>query len=99
MNILLISQYVGVISILLLFLIKFYIAVDKQAFQKAGRVAILWTSIYVFFLFVLRLIQITNIANSNQLRIISGFTTIIPLIATVIQLWFNNNEIKKQEGV
>lgn len=81
------AQYIGVVSILVLFLFNFYIAVHIVSFRKSGRVALLWTTIYVLFLFCLRVIQLMNIATSEQLRIISGFTAVIPLVGVAYHLF------------
>lgn len=93
MNIVTIAQIIGVVSILLLFSLKFYIVVIDSAWHKSGRIAMLWTCIYVFFLFFLRLFALFELATTSQLRVISGFTSLIPLIAVVVHLFL----VKKQE--
>lgn len=87
MNIVLIAQIVGVASIFLLFVLKFWIAIDKRSSNQTLRTAILWTSIYIFFLFILRIFSIFNLATQDQLRVVGGFTSIIPLIAVICQLF------------
>jgi hypothetical protein len=81
-------QIIGTISLLLLFFIQFYMGINKSVFQKAGQTTLLWTSIYIFFLVFLRLLTLVHIGTTEQLRIISGFTSIIPLFFTLIQLFF-----------
>lgn len=85
------SQIVGTAAIFLLFVIKFYIAVTLKHFLRSGRVAILWTTIYVFFLFVLRLLGLFGIGSIDDLRIISGFSAIIPLIGVLSHLYLSRN--------
>ncbi len=89
MNIIYISQIIGTVSIFLLFVLNFYIAVNDKHFLRVGRVAILWTSIYVFFLFVLRLSNLLGIGTQDQLRVISGFSSLIPLLAVLSHLFLN----------
>lgn len=108
MNIVQISQIIGVVSILLLYLIDFYIVIHQPSFRKTGRIALFWTSVYVLFLFVLRAIQLTGIATQDVLRILAGLSTLIPLIAVVAHLWLNKKVadlgetdtiVSQQEGV
>lgn len=75
-----VAQWVGTISILALFIIKLIIVSNNKAWAKSGRVAVLWTTMYVFFLFVLRLVSITGAATTEELRIISGFSAVLPLL-------------------
>ena len=98
MNIVYLAQLTGVVAIFLLFSLKFWIAISPNSSKKTLRVAILWTSIYIFFLFVLRLLSLFNIGTLDQLRVISGFTSLIPLLAVVIQLFLNkklDEEVKE----
>lgn len=88
MSIVQIAQSIGVVSILLLFGIKFFIVIHTPSWQKTGRVAMLWTTIYVFFLFILRVLSAYDLATLDQLRIISGFSSLIPLIAVITHLFF-----------
>lgn len=94
MNIILLAQIIGTLSLLLLFCINFYIGIDIELFYKAGRVAILWTTIFIFFLFFLRLLSLLHIGTMQQLQIISGFTSPIPLIAVIVQLYLTS-KLKK----
>lgn len=82
-----IAQMTGVISVFLLFCLIFWLAIAPKTTKRTLRVAILWTTIYFFFLFVLRLLSLLHIGTIDQLRIISGFTSIIPLVAVVVQLF------------
>lgn len=88
MNIVEIAQITGVVSIFALFSINFYITVLDYAWRKSGRVAMLWTTVYIFFLFFLRGLSQINVGTTDQLRIISGFSSLIPLLAVVIHLFF-----------
>lgn len=90
MNIVTIAQITGVITIFLLFCLKFYIAVSPKSSTKLLRVAILWTSIYIFFLFIIRAISLSGIATLDQLRVISGFASVIPFLAVLAQLWLDS---------
>lgn len=101
MNIVKIAQTVGVVSILVLFILKFFIVVHTPSWKKSGRVAMLWTTIYVFFLFILRVLSTYNLASLEQLRIISGFSSLIPLLAVIIHLFFKkklDSEVKNAQG-
>lgn len=82
------AQTVGIISLLLLFGLEFFIVIHTPSFKKSGRIAMLWTVIYVFFLTALRVISFYKLATVDQLRVISGYSTIIPLVAVVIHLFF-----------
>ncbi len=83
-----IAQIVGVVSILALFSLKFFIVIHTPSFKKSGRIAMFWTVMYVFFLTALRLLNVFNLATQDQLRIISGWSTVIPLVAVIIHLFF-----------
>lgn len=89
MNLVEIAQLVGVVSIFLIFCLKLYIGLYLPAFKRAGRAAILWFTIYVFFLFVLRGISFLEWATMDQLRIISGFATLIPLVGILTHLFLS----------
>jgi len=86
-DIVLIAQVTGTISIFILFCLEFYMGVHEKSFQKSGRVALLWTSIYIFFLFILRVFTIFNIGTLDQLRIISGFSALIPTFMVTVHLF------------
>ena len=87
MNIVWLAQLIGTLSIFVLFCLKFWIAVNPNTTKKTLRIAILWTSIYVFFLFVLRLLSLFNLGTQDQRIIISGLTSLIPLTAVIVQLF------------
>ena len=89
MNIVQISQIVGVVAIFLLFSIKFYIAINKKFSAETLRAAILWTTMYIFFLFILRLFSLLHIGTLDQLRVISGLSSVIPLLGVISQLYLN----------
>lgn len=86
MNILIISQIIGTIAVFFLFIIQFWMSINETSFQKSGRVILLWTSTYIFFLFVLRVFTLFKIATLDDLRIVSGFSALIPLVAVIIHL-------------
>lgn len=86
-------QIGAVISLFLLCLIKFYIIANPKAWRKSGRIAALWVVIYVFFLFMLRFLQLIGIGTMVQLRLISAIATYIPLLAVCIHLFlFRSSE-------
>lgn len=89
-NIVEVAGVVSVISIFLLFCLQFFISVHLPSFKKSGRIALFWSAIYILFLFSLRLFQFTNLATADQLRVLAGFSSLIPLLAVVIHLWFYN---------
>ncbi len=86
MNIVAASQIAGTVSIFLLFCMQFFIILHENSFQRSGRVAMLWTTIYIFFLFALRAIQLIGIGTLDQLRIISGFAAIITTVSVALHL-------------
>lgn len=79
----------GTIAFFLLFFLHFYIAVVTTAFYKAARTAVLWTSVYVFFLFFLRLLLLLHVGTAEQIMIAGSWTTFIPLILIITQLFLN----------
>lgn len=87
MTIIYYSRLVGTIAIFLLYSIMFYIGLKVSLFRKVGRVAILWTTFYIFELFFLRLLSLIHIGTLDELTIISGFSALIPLIAVIIHIW------------
>lgn len=87
MSIVHISQIVGTAAIFILFCINFYIGIHEESFQRTGKVAILWTTIYFFFLFALRLFSLLGVGTMDELRVISGFASMIPLLAIVSHLF------------
>lgn len=90
-----IAQILGVVSVLLIFSLQFFIAIYPPAFVRLGRTTLFWTSVFVFFLFILRLFSLFNLGTVEQLRIVSGFTSPIPLIAVIISLFLGK---KVKEG-
>lgn len=107
------SQLVGIVSILLLFVIQFYIAItikssiDLKAPNLVRRLLvmidtlvalILWVAVYVLFLFVARVLSYFQIATLDELRIISGFGSLIPLIGVVTQLYLAR-KVENKEGL
>lgn len=89
MNLTIFSEIIGAIAVLLLFCLMFYISITPTTFNKVGRTVMLWSAIYVFFLFFLRIILLLNLATTSQLRILSSFAAVIPLLFTLIQLFLN----------
>lgn len=96
------AQIIGTISILLLFCIKFYIAITiggskaLSAEQKVKHLIalILWTALYFLSLSVLRLFLLLGIGTIEQLRIVGGFSAVIPLGGVVFNLWI----VRKLDG-
>ena len=81
-----VAQVVGTIAIFFLFCIKFWLAINPTTTRKTLRVAILWTTVYIFFLFILRLFSLIHIGTIDQLRIVSSYASLIPLVAVIIHL-------------
>lgn len=82
-----IAQIVGTISVLLLFVIKLVIVSNPILWAKSGRIASLWTIIYVFFLFVLRIFSLFHLADIDSLRLISGYSSLLPLLGVISHLF------------
>lgn len=87
MSIVYLAQLVGTITIFLLFALQFYVAVNPRSSKKLLRVVILWTTIYILFLFTLRVLSLAHIGTLDQLRVISGFSSLIPFVAVVAHMW------------
>lgn len=85
----------GVIFFFLLFAVQFYIAVEYKIYMRAGRTALLWTSIYIFFLFILRLIFGLNPASLQMLQMVSALTTLVPLTVVSVKTYQVRKELKK----
>ena len=93
-----IAQLVGTISIFFLFCIKFWIAISPKSTKRTLRIAVLWTTIYIFFLFILRLFSLIHLGTQDQLRIVSGYAALIPLVAVIIHLFLQkklDEEVKE----
>lgn len=89
MNTVQIAQLLGAVSIGLLFCINFFIAISEEHFQRVGRTAFLWSTIYFFFLFMLRFININHLATRDEISLLSGFSAPIPLLFVMIHLFLS----------
>ncbi len=94
-----IAQLVGLASALLLFALDGFIVIHSPSWRKTGRIASLWIVIYIFFLTVLRVISYYNLATMEQLRIISGWSTLIPLLAVVSHLFLAKKIIDGEKEI
>ncbi len=83
------AQIIGTISIFILFCFKLWIAINPLSSRHLLRMAILWTTVYIFFLFILRLLSLFNIGTLDGLRVVSGFSALIPLVAVMIHLYLD----------
>ncbi len=104
-NIVYTAQIVGIISFILIIIIKTTIAITIKKWpiseeQKIDRLVaiILWMMIYFVFLLVLRSLSFFNIGTLDQLRIISGYATVIPLIGVIAQLFFQKKLEEVKDG-
>lgn len=88
MNISQIAQLVGAIALLVFFAIDFVIVIIPRLFDKFGRTASLWLLIYIFIILMVRVLSLIGAATLDQLRVISGFSALIPLVAVVVNLIF-----------
>lgn len=68
-------------------MLNLWIGVSAEAYWKSGRVALLWTTIYVLFLFALRAMSLFEVGTQFQLRIISGYSSLIPLLGVSYHLF------------
>jgi len=94
MNLSDIAQIVGIIAFSIIIILKTIIAITikkwKISIERKINVLtaiILWVMIYFIFLLILRVFAFFSIGTVEQLRIISGFATVIPLIAVIYQLY------------
>lgn len=93
------AQLIGVVSIFLIFSLDACIAILTKLYIRCGRAALLWTAVYVLFLFFLRACAYLGIGTIEELRVLSGFSSLIPLLALLLHLYLarkiddNNKEI------
>lgn len=97
MNLTNISIWVGTLSFFGFYFVCFYMCLYRKSFLKSGRVGLLWASIFIFFLGILRIVSIFNLIPPSTLRIISGFSATIPLISILMHLYLNR-KIEEGEG-
>ncbi len=98
MNIVFYAQATGTVAIFLLYCLLFWLSIMPTTTKRILRTAILWTTTYIFFLFVLRALNLLHLGTLDQLRIISGFSSVIPLLAIIVHLFLEkkiNEEVKK----
>ncbi len=81
------AQITGIVTIFLFACLSLNIAIVYKTYERAGRIALLWISIYILFLFLLRLFSLIGIGTVEQLRIVSGFSSLISLVALLIHLF------------
>lgn len=100
------SRVIGLVSVGLLFVIKFYIATTSQVpktidyrMLETLRIGVLWTSVYVFFIFVLQIISFFNIGSLSERRIISSWASVIPLAAICIHWYLSKKLLDHQEKI
>lgn len=101
MNIVEAAQITGIISILLLLFVQLYTAITIKAGINLDTrnvvpglmkvidtlvALIVWACTYWLFLGVLRAFAFYQLFTTEQLRIISGFTTVIPLVACLCHI-------------
>lgn len=98
MNINLIAQIIGIISIYLFFSISLYIVYKWTKLKESGRIALYWISLYAFFLGSLRVLQLFNITAPENLRILSAVTSVVPLFAVIINLFLYKEELPITQG-
>ena len=85
------AQLVGLVSFTLLILLEIYILINPKAWAKSGRVAMLWIIVYFLFLYVIRGLSFLHIGTIDDLRAISGYATVIPLLGVIIHLFIFRN--------
>jgi hypothetical protein len=92
-----IAQITGIISLLLLFMTKFILVVSDDTGPSPLKTGVLWTSLYIFFLFVLRVCSYFDVGTMEQLRVISGFSSVIPITAVLVHLYLSRRVDKHVE--
>lgn len=85
------AQVVGIVAFTLLILVKLYILSNPKAWAKSGRVAALWTVVYFLFLYVVRGLSLLNLGTRDELRIVSGYATVLPLLGVLVHLFLFRN--------
>lgn len=98
MNMITAIQIIGTISIFVLFVLDFIIALDKRSSNRTLRTSIIYTALYIFFLFIIRVLSILHIGTLDELRIISGLTSPIPLLAVIAQLFLEKRLEKSSKS-
>lgn len=94
MNTVDVAKLTGTVSVLLIFILQFWIAINPRSSKRTLRACVLWFSVWVFFFFTVRILSLTKIATSDELSIILGFSLLIPLVGIIAQLFI---EKKVQE--
>lgn len=77
---------VGTITIITHFVLTFSIAVVNKWFRKSGRVALLWTSIYLLFLSTFTILRYLNLVSQSEVRIIGSIAIIITFVSLLFHL-------------
>lgn len=79
-----IAFWSGTVSLILILLIKLYMIVDIDRWTKYGRASSAWFMTYIFFVLVLRFLFGTNPATVSTVRIVSGFSTVLILVCSIL---------------
>lgn len=87
MGIVQIFQIIAVVCSLLFFTLNVVIAINTRYFRKSGRVALMWSGLYMLYLSIVRLVSYLGIASIDELRVITAFSSLIPLLSTLIHLF------------
>jgi hypothetical protein len=94
------AQIVGIFSIYSLFALKIFLAVNKERYSKETMAACtLWTAMYFYFLGFLRLLSFMELATSDALRVVSGWSSLIPLVAVIVHLFFMKGKQLTEENI
>jgi hypothetical protein len=87
MNIVDIAQITGIISFASLLALGYYLMFDNANWKKSGKIAFFWVINFLSFLLMLRILSAFSLGTQDQLRIIAGFSSLIPLVAVLTQLF------------
>src|SRR6266852_1028943 len=79
----------GSIILFILFIVNFLIAVIPSWFQRSGKIATLWTSLFVFFLFINQGIFALGLISQHNVRIVNIIALSIVLFSIVLHLFIN----------
>ncbi len=92
MNEVKIAQLVGIIAFVGFMVIMTIVLAHAREWVKYGRIIAAWLIIYLWFLLLLRIFSFFTIGTREQLTIVSGFATVIPLAAILFNIFLVKRE-------
>lgn len=88
------ARVIGTISLMITVVLKGFILARQRLWLRYGRAAGIWLILYIYFLIVIRIFSIFELASRDQLTIISGYAAIIPLFGILLHILIRGREDK-----